>query len=113
MHADRIEQEIVIAAPVERVWAVLSEPEHVGRWFGHGKPAHAHPGEEATGETSTLVEFTLTPQRTAPGCDWWRAASRRLRSRRTGRRPLRTRATRAGWTDILGDVARHAERLAA
>jgi uncharacterized protein YndB with AHSA1/START domain len=38
MSADRIEREIVIAAPVERVWAVLTEPEHVGQWFGQGKP---------------------------------------------------------------------------
>lgn len=36
--ADRIEREISIAAPVERVWAVLTEPEHVGRWFGQGEP---------------------------------------------------------------------------
>ncbi|HEX3814776.1 MAG TPA: SRPBCC family protein [Mycobacteriales bacterium] len=38
MSADRIEREIVIAAPVERVWAVLTEPEHIGQWFGQGKP---------------------------------------------------------------------------
>jgi uncharacterized protein YndB with AHSA1/START domain len=36
---DRIEREIAIAAPVERVWAVLTEPEHVGKWFGQGPPA--------------------------------------------------------------------------
>ncbi|MGW3007633.1 SRPBCC family protein [Streptomyces sp. NPDC001219] len=35
---DRIEREISIAAPVERVWAVLTEPEHVGSWFGQGEP---------------------------------------------------------------------------
>lgn len=29
----QIERETVIAAPVERVWAVLTEGEHVGRWF--------------------------------------------------------------------------------
>jgi uncharacterized protein YndB with AHSA1/START domain len=39
MEADRIEREIEIAAPVERVWAVLTEPVHVGQWFGQGKPA--------------------------------------------------------------------------
>lgn len=38
MTADRIEREISIAAPVERVWAVLTEPEHVGSWFGQGAP---------------------------------------------------------------------------
>jgi uncharacterized protein YndB with AHSA1/START domain len=29
----QIERETTIAAPVERVWAVLTEAEHVGRWF--------------------------------------------------------------------------------
>jgi uncharacterized protein YndB with AHSA1/START domain len=29
----QIERETVIAAPVERVWAVLTEAEHVGQWF--------------------------------------------------------------------------------
>ena len=38
MSKDRIERDISIAAPVERVWAVLTEPEHVGKWFGQGEP---------------------------------------------------------------------------
>ena len=29
----QIERETLIAAPVERVWALLTEAEHVGRWF--------------------------------------------------------------------------------
>jgi uncharacterized protein YndB with AHSA1/START domain len=29
----QIERETVIAAPVDRVWALLTEAEHVGRWF--------------------------------------------------------------------------------
>ncbi|MGW5676184.1 SRPBCC family protein [Streptomyces sp. NPDC003860] len=35
---DRIEKEITIAASPERVWAVLTEPKHVGNWFGMGEP---------------------------------------------------------------------------
>ena len=31
---DRIERETVIDAPVERVWELITEAEHVGRWFG-------------------------------------------------------------------------------
>jgi uncharacterized protein YndB with AHSA1/START domain len=31
---EQIERETVIAAPLERVWALLTEAEHVGRWFG-------------------------------------------------------------------------------
>jgi uncharacterized protein YndB with AHSA1/START domain len=30
---DRIERDIVIAAPVERVWKLITSAEHVGRWF--------------------------------------------------------------------------------
>jgi uncharacterized protein YndB with AHSA1/START domain len=29
-----IERDITIAAPVERVWELITRPEHVGRWFG-------------------------------------------------------------------------------
>ena len=34
MALDQIERETVIEAPVERVWELITEPEHVGRWFG-------------------------------------------------------------------------------
>ena len=29
----RIERDILIAAPLERVWSLITSPEHVGRWF--------------------------------------------------------------------------------
>src|SRR5215207_7630042 len=95
MTKDRIEREIVINAPLQRVWAVLTEPKHVGTWFGQGEPARidlrpggimhldhgehgqfptriekvdpphyfayrwaaAYPGQVATEDNSTLVEF--------------------------------------------------------
>jgi uncharacterized protein YndB with AHSA1/START domain len=100
MTPDRIERDVQIAAPIERVWAVLTEPALVGVWFGQGVPieidlrvggtmvldfggdkvfptlivgvqapryfayrwASPYPGEQATEENSTLVEFTLTPE---------------------------------------------------
>jgi uncharacterized protein YndB with AHSA1/START domain len=31
---DKIERETTIEAPVERVWELLTQAEHVGRWFG-------------------------------------------------------------------------------
>lgn len=34
MVTDEIEREVRIAAPVERVWALITESEHVGVWFG-------------------------------------------------------------------------------
>ena len=34
MVPERIEREVMISAPIERVWAVVTQPEHVGTWFG-------------------------------------------------------------------------------
>ena len=34
---DSIVRETVVAAPVERVWEVLTRAEYVGRWFGADK----------------------------------------------------------------------------
>src|ERR1044072_6746774 len=31
---DSIERTILIAAPIERVWDIVTTPEHMGRWFG-------------------------------------------------------------------------------
>ena len=146
---DRIEREITIAAPVERVWAVLTEPEHVGKWFGQGSPtpidlrpggimhldhgqygqfptriekvdpphyfayrwASAYPGQEATEDNSTLVEFTLTPD--GDGTRLYLVES----GFATLVIPEETRATASyeshsgGWTDVLAHVREHAERL--
>lgn len=47
MVQDTIEREVVIAAPVERVWTVLTEPEHIGRWFGDsGATGDPKPGND-------------------------------------------------------------------
>ena len=34
MVPEQIEREVMVAAPIERVWAVVTQPEHVGTWFG-------------------------------------------------------------------------------
>src|SRR5450432_1066603 len=39
MAEDRVERTVVIAATAERVWEILTKPEHIGRWFGSGTPA--------------------------------------------------------------------------
>lgn len=36
MTQDTIEREITIEAPVERVWSLITEPEHIAGWFGDG-----------------------------------------------------------------------------
>jgi uncharacterized protein YndB with AHSA1/START domain len=33
MNADKIEREVVIDAPVSRVWSLITEAEHLGTWF--------------------------------------------------------------------------------
>lgn len=47
MATDRVEREIVISAPRERVWAVLTEPGHVARWFGDLVEIDLRPGGRA------------------------------------------------------------------
>src|SRR5688500_6865244 len=42
---DQIEREVVIEAPVERVWALITEAEHVGAWFSEaGAEIDLRPG---------------------------------------------------------------------
>jgi uncharacterized protein YndB with AHSA1/START domain len=44
---DRIEREVLIDVPVERVWALITEPEHLGKWFGDaGAEVDLRPGGE-------------------------------------------------------------------
>jgi uncharacterized protein YndB with AHSA1/START domain len=44
---DRIEKEIVIDAPVDVVWAIVTEPEHVGSWFSDSAEIDLRPGGKA------------------------------------------------------------------
>ena len=45
MVAEKIEREVVIAAPVEKVWAILTEAEHLKSWFGNaGAEIDLRPG---------------------------------------------------------------------
>lgn len=47
--ADQIEREVLIDAPVERVWELITEPEHVGTWFSDaGADIDLRPGGELT-----------------------------------------------------------------
>jgi uncharacterized protein YndB with AHSA1/START domain len=41
---DRIEREVVIAAPLERVWEIITQAEHVGEWFGDSAEVDLRPG---------------------------------------------------------------------
>ncbi len=42
---DRIERDVLIAAPIERVWELATRPEHLGRWFADaGAEVDLRPG---------------------------------------------------------------------
>lgn len=42
---DRIESDVLIAAPVERVWDLITRADHLGRWFGNaGAEVDLRPG---------------------------------------------------------------------
>ena len=47
MDQDRIEREVVIAAPPERVWAALTKPDQIAGWFGDRVEIDLRPGGEA------------------------------------------------------------------
>ena len=48
MVPERIEREILIDAPMESVWAIVTEPEHVGTWFSDSAQIELRPGGKAT-----------------------------------------------------------------
>jgi uncharacterized protein YndB with AHSA1/START domain len=48
MVPERIEREIVIEAPVEVVWSIVTEAEHVGTWFSDAAEIELRPGGEGT-----------------------------------------------------------------
>ena len=46
MPADRIEREIDIDAPIDVVWRVITEPEHITGWFTDSVELDVRPGSE-------------------------------------------------------------------
>jgi uncharacterized protein YndB with AHSA1/START domain len=44
MVTDRIEREVLIDAPVEVVWTIVTEPEHMVRWFSDAAEVDLRPG---------------------------------------------------------------------
>ena len=46
MVPDRVEREILIEAPPDIVWTVITEAEHVGRWFSDSAAIDLRPGGE-------------------------------------------------------------------
>ena len=48
MVPERLEREILIDAPPEVVWSVITEPRHVSGWFGDSAEIDLQPGGEMT-----------------------------------------------------------------
>ena len=98
MAPDRVEREILINAPIEVVWAVITDPAHVSGWFGEtaeidlrpsGRITHAWKEEGGLTEERGIVE----------------------RRSRTATRMTRRRSNRRTTSRIAGFVAlklRHA-----
>lgn len=47
MVPERIEREVLIEAPLEMVWAVVTEPDHVAGWFSDSAEIELRPGGAA------------------------------------------------------------------
>ena len=69
MVPEQIEREVMVAAPIERVWAVVTQPEHVGSWFGDaGAEIDLRPGGAMTitwgkhGTAHAVVERVEAPR---------------------------------------------------
>ena len=66
MIPEQIEREIVIDAPLERVWAVLTEPEHVGVWFAQSVEGDLHPGAGSVLTWKEHGSFPIVVERSEP-----------------------------------------------
>jgi uncharacterized protein YndB with AHSA1/START domain len=44
--SNSIEREILINAPVEVVWSIVTEPQHIGRWLSDSAEVELRPGGE-------------------------------------------------------------------
>ncbi len=72
MTPDRIEKQVILKAPPERVWQAISDAEEFGQWFGvdYAGKLFAE-GQETTGQITnpeyTHVTMAVTVERIVPG----------------------------------------------
>jgi uncharacterized protein YndB with AHSA1/START domain len=133
---DSIERTILIAAPIERVWDIVTTPEHMGRWFGdagaerdgdvikmrweqYGEAELRIVRDEApsafayrwdanvAGIGDTLVEFTLATEGDRTRVTVVESGWTQLRTDATEQARLREGNVR-GWTSELGDLEQYA-----
>jgi uncharacterized protein YndB with AHSA1/START domain len=63
---DRIERELHVGAPVERVWQVVTDPEYVARWFGQSAEIDLRPGGAAVFGWDGMGGFHAVVERVEP-----------------------------------------------
>ncbi|MCE7002808.1 SRPBCC family protein [Kibdelosporangium philippinense] len=74
MVSDTIQRDITIAAPVDKVWAALTEDKHIKEWFGDDAEVDLRPGGaivfgwDAHGRFRGKVETVEPPHRFSY---WW------------------------------------------
>jgi uncharacterized protein YndB with AHSA1/START domain len=66
MIPERIQREIVIEASPERVWAVLTEPEHVGTWFAESVAGDLQPGRASVLTWAEHGSFNVVVEASEP-----------------------------------------------
>jgi uncharacterized protein YndB with AHSA1/START domain len=66
MVVDRIEKEIVIEAPPEVVWELVTDPKHVGSWFGDSAVIDLRPGGDAALTWDDYGTFLARIERVEP-----------------------------------------------
>lgn len=125
---DTIERQMTFRVPRETVWAAITEPEQIARWFGTGAELDLRPGGEGTLSwenlgvtTSITVEAVDPPSRFAYRWQSNRAGPKTLVEFRLEEIPNGTRLTLVesgfgqlgedswqgneyGWDEELGDL---------
>ena len=61
-----IEREVLIDAPVEAVWSVVTEPEHIGRWLSDSAEVDLRPGGELKLKWAAIGTASGTVERVEP-----------------------------------------------
>ncbi len=61
-----VEREIVVAAPIARVWSVLTEPQHIGQWFGSRAELEPRAGGDGVLEFEGYGAFKISVVRFDP-----------------------------------------------
>ncbi len=137
MVPDQIEREIHIEAPIDRVWRLMTEAEHLGTWFGDaGAEIDLRPGgamrlkwekygtvecEVVAVDPPTkfsyrwqeqLVEFTLTPVDDGTRVKVLESGFA-TGSGTDGDRTERFQANTDGWKQELGELVEYASKVPA